>query len=109
MRVYYRAGRRSGVSIGPVGMLILGPFYLLYYMGVLLVICGWAFLQVVIIAGTGIGLLGELLARDWDASRRDQWPRRTGYMLLRTLRYLAIGPFWAVGEFFKAIDRASVR
>ena len=38
MRAYYRTGRRSGVSFGPIGLLVALPFIIMWYMIVALVV-----------------------------------------------------------------------
>lgn len=49
MRIYYRTGRRSGVSMGPIGWLVVGPFLLMYW---------------VVVAGiVGLGLLVRMSAQ----------------------------------------------
>ena len=37
MRAYGRVTRNTGVSVGPVGIILLWPFYMLYFMGMLFV------------------------------------------------------------------------
>jgi hypothetical protein len=41
VRVYYRTGRRSGVSLGPIGLLIVGPFILMFYAFVFMLWIAW--------------------------------------------------------------------
>lgn len=56
MRVYARTGRRTGVSVGPIGLMILGPIYLTVWM--------------LYAAVYAVGWCLALLILTWKVSRR---------------------------------------
>lgn len=69
MRLYVRTSRRTGVSVGPVALIVLGPFMLmgwLLYLG-LLALYGFGWLLV-----KAAGLVVDGIEAAWDRFEQRQ-------------------------------------
>lgn len=77
MRVYMRMGRGGGISVGPIGLLVLAPLYL-GYMAVVVMFYLLAILLRVTIAG-GVLVFGGVaaLAKHLQERRASEQPTQT--------------------------------